>query len=328
VLADPLTAREMPSEAVSAPSSAPVLPSSGLSRREPEGRLGARPTALLASLAYTDQIDTRKPALTCPYGSGRVTLELFSGKTYPDRCRASRCHVCLPLNARRRTLAITLCRPRRMIRLSMVAESGDDTPHRTALTRVQRTRQALKRMGLEPGEWCFTIEENPQETGFHIHCLQTGGYIEQGALQEACARAGAGIPYINAIKRQGTWVNQYGLKGFGADGYGLKQFRPRGDPMRALQINGGRVEHHSRGFYDIDGVNVRVRLAERRAIAELNAGKPIAFINVAPEEASGIMEDLPLRRRLITDVLSRSAYPDRSSPLLCHAERLRKHVGA
>lgn len=204
-----------------------------------------------------------------------------------------------------------------MIRLSLVAGKGDDAPCKTALIRVKRTRQALKRMGIEPGEWCFTLEENPKETGFHIHCLQRGPYVPQAALQEACQRAGAGIPYINKIKREGKWVNQYGLKGFGADGYGLKSFRAHGDPMRALRINAGRVEHHSREFFNIDGHVLRVRLAERWAIAELNDGKPLAFIGVSADSAEKIAGDAQLRARLIADVNRRSSTPDRSSPLLC-----------
>ena len=267
----------------------------------------ARERLRQSSLASTDQTVTDERPLSCPNASDRVVVELHSGQVFPDRCRASRCRFCLPLNARRRSLAITLAGPTRMIRLSLLADSDDQSPCTTALIRVKRIRQALRRMGIAPGEWCFTIEKNPKETGFHAHCLQTGTYIPQNALQEACERARAGIPYINAIKRTGIWTSRYGLKGFGADGYGLKTFRPNGDSAEALRINNGRLEHHSRGFYQFEGEMLGVRDAERAAIATMNADKPIAFVAMRGEYVHSVLNNSATRHKLILDVKQRTA---------------------
>jgi hypothetical protein len=233
-------------------------------------------------------------------------MELYSGQTYPDRCRASRCAFCLPLNARRRCLAITMAQPTRMIRLSLVGDQGDSDPCKTALIRIKRTRQALRRMGINAGEWCYTIERNPKSTGYHAHCLQSGPYIVQDALQTACERGGAGIPYINAIKREGVWTSRYGLKGFGADGYGLKTFRPDSDPADALRINNGRMEHHTRGFYGFEGEILKVRDMERLAIGTLNADRPVAFIGMAAEQAESVIGDPGMRSHLIRDAHARN----------------------
>jgi hypothetical protein len=162
-------------------------------------------------------------------------------------------------------------------------------------------------MGIEPGEWCFTIEQNPKETGFHAHCLQTGTYIPQVRLQEACERAGAGIPYINGIKRTGVWTSRYGLKGFGADGYGLKTFRPSGDSTEALRINNGRVEHHTRAFYDVEGEVLKVRDMERLAITTLNADKPVAFLGMRGVDVQRVIGDSVVRHHLIVGINERSA---------------------
>ena len=259
------------------------------------------------SLDSTDQTVTAEPLAGCPRASGRVVVELHSGQVFPDRCRSNGCPFCLPLNARRRALAITLAAPARMIAITLAAESLDDSPCRTALVRIKRTKQALKRMGLEPGEWCFTIEKNPKGTGYHAHCLQTGGYIPQDLLQEACERGGAGIPYINAIKRKGVWTSRYGLKGFGADGYGLKRFRANGDSAEALRINNGRLEHHSRGFYNFEGEVLKVRDMERAAVSALNANKPVAFMAMRRESVERVMADGALRHRLIMDANRRLA---------------------
>lgn len=261
----------------------------------------------LTSLASTDQTEPTQRPPACPYGSGRLTLELHTGEVYPDRCRSSRCPYCLPLNARRRCLAITLARPTRMIRLSLVADEGADSPCTTALQRVKLIRRNLKRFGRHPGEWTFTIERNPEETGFHAHCLQRGTFIPQAELQEACLRSGAGLPHINAIEREGQWTSRYGLKGFGADGYGLKSFRPNADSREALRINNGRLEHHSRGFFAIDGEVLRVRDMEREAIAALNGQSRVAYVNVTQQSANLIMDNPPLRHALIRDVHRRQA---------------------
>lgn len=260
-----------------------------------------------ASLAYTDQIEPAERPLSCPYSTGRVVIELYSGQVYPDRCRSSTCAFCLPLNARRRCLAITYAGPQRMIRLSLLAGESDRSPCATALTRVGLIRRNLKRMSWEPGEWSFTIEPNPQGTGYHAHCLQRGKSIPQAELQEACVRAGAGIPYINAIKRQGIWTSRYGLKGFGADGYGLKAFRPNGDSREALRINNGRMEHHSRAFFAIDGETLGVRDMERAAIAVMNGNKRVAYLGAAPDQAEKIIGDVQMRHALIRDIHLREA---------------------
>lgn len=258
------------------------------------------------SLASTDQTSTQERPASCPRASDRVVVELHSGSVFPDRCRSNGCTYCLPLNARRRCLAITLAAPERMIRLSAVAEPDEPSVYKTARQRINRTREYLKRFGCDPGEWCYTIERNPESTGYHAHCLQTGGYIPQAELQEACLRANAGIPYINRIYRKGIWTSRYGLKGFGADGYGLKTFRPNGNSAEALRLNNGRLEHHSTGFYRVDGEILGVRQMERAAITTMNANNPVAFIGMRRKDVEAVMSDGPLVHRLIVDVNQRS----------------------
>lgn len=278
-----------------------------------------------SSLASTDQTVTAQRPSVCPRASDRVVVELYSGQVFPDRCRANTCAFCVPLNARRRCLAITMASPVRMIRLSWVAQSTDDSPCRTALIRIKRTRQALKRMGIDPGEWCFTLERNPNDTGYHAHCLQTGGFIPQDQLQIACERGGAGIPFINAIKRTGIWTSRYGLKGFGADGYGLKTFRPTGNPTEALRLNNGRLEHHTRGFYNFDGEILRVRDMERAAIAAMNADQPKAFIGMRGVDVQRVMSNRDVVHRLIVDVHQRSVAKLRAiryDPVRCAPRRV------
>jgi len=242
--------------------------------------------------------------LTCPNAPGRYVVELYTGEVSPAGCRKLNCLYCLPRLARRRTMAITAVRPARMIRLSLVADRRDEDVCTTALTRINRTRSELARRKIQPGEWTWTIERNPQGTGFHAHCLQTGGYIAQSILQSACESAGAGIPYINAISRPGLWSSQYGLKGFGADGYGLKTFRSTGSALQSLALNNGRLEHHSRKFFTIDGHLYGVRAAERAALALKNREEPRRYICTSEDEAMRLSQDLEARHRVLVNRFS------------------------
>jgi hypothetical protein len=162
-------------------------------------------------------------------------------------------------------------------------------------------------MEVDPGEWTYTIEKNPAGTGFHAHALQRGSYIQQDLLQEACERARAGIPYINAIKRTGHWTSRYGLKGFGADGYGLKTFRANGQPAEALRINNGRLEHHTRAFYQIDGDVMRVRDFERLALTAMNEDSRVALVGMSADSAPSVLANDRLRHRMIISLNQRSA---------------------
>lgn len=265
----------------------------------------AREALRLTSLDSTDQMVTAERPEKCPRARNRVVLELYSGQVFPDRCRSSQCGFCLPLNARKRTLAMTLAAPERLITITLVADQGDSNPCRTALIRIKRTRQALKRMGYDPGEWCYTLERNPKESGFHVHCLQAGNFLPQDVLADACDRGGAGFPDIRYIHRKGMWTSRYGLKGFGADGYGLKTFRATQDPTDALRINNGRMEHHTRGFYCFEGEVLKVRDMERAAVGQLNRNKPVAFVGMPASEVSSVLESLEVRSHLIRDANSR-----------------------
>lgn len=210
---------------------------------------------------------TVPPPLPCSDASEpRYVLNLITGEAWPARCQRNSCAHCLPINARRRALAMTFMEPQRMIRISLCAPSGDPDPLATARIRIKRVRQALLRQGVESGQWSWTLEVNPSGTGYHAHVLQHGSFIPQDALQTACLKAGAGFPYINAIRRSASRTARYGLKAFGAAGYGLKTYRAQETASDALAINHGRLEHHTPRFFNIDGEKCAVRDAEKAAI--------------------------------------------------------------
>lgn len=245
------------------------------------------------------------PPDMCGLADPLYIIDLVSQRAFPLRCKRNKCAWCLPINARRRALAMSRVGPRRMIRLSLVAERGDPDPLDTARTRIKRLRQALKRLAVPSGEWCWTLEVNPAGTGYHAHAVQHGPYIHQSALQEASLRAGSGIPYINEIKTKPAATARYGLKAFGATGYGLKTYRQHKDAPAALKLNHGRLEHHTPGFFVIDGEKVTPREAESIAVKELYGEGFISYIIVPRDLAAYYMHPTG-RRELPRPVLRKS----------------------
>lgn len=223
--------------------------------------------------------------LPCNDPNPRYIVNLRTMQVRQARCTRNTCVHCLPINARRRAMAMTYMQPERMIRISLAADRGAENPLQQARIRIKRVRQALSRMGVDSGEWSWTLEVNPAGTGYHAHALQRGSYIPQSALQEACKRAGAGIPYINAIRKTPSRTARYGLKGYGAAGYGLKTYRAQHDALSALDLNRGRLERHSPGFFALHGSPAPVRDVEAAALADLYPVVPGETVVCAWHEA-------------------------------------------
>lgn len=171
------------------------------------------------------------------------------------RCGANFCPYCAPVNASQIARAMALAEPQRMIRLSLVPSHFPDT---------QRAVKSLVRWGRRNyGEiqLAYHVEPNPKGTGNHIHAWQHGPEkIPQGELQEACERDGLGIPDIRRWENRGGGAG-YGLKGIG---YGMKHE----DLETFLSLNGGRLVHHTRGFFRdrADGEGLTLGEAKRRTM--------------------------------------------------------------
>lgn len=221
------------------------------------------------SLALTYQTVATTLGNPCGQRDPRFVIDTAAREVRPLRCRRNTCTHCLPINARRRALALTLVKPQRMLRFSHVAPAGARDPLEVARARMKRVREALKRMGVPSGQWSWTLEVNPAGTGYHAHAVQKGPSINQAILQEACRRGAMGYPWIRAIAGTPSRTARYGLKGFGASGYGLKSFRARENALESLALNHNRLEHHTPDYFEIDGKTMGVRDAESAAIEEL-----------------------------------------------------------
>lgn len=198
-----------------------------------------------------------------PCGGGQWLENVDTGEVQPARCKSNKCGYCLRLNALRRAAAIAYSRPQRAVLLTLVGESWDEVH-----ARMRLLFQALKRFGVDLGEWCWHVEPNPEGTGHHVHAWQHGAAkIPQDLLSEAALRAGmGGVTFINKVRSE-MGSGQYGLKGVIAAGYGLKGVEEQASVY--LSENGGRLSHSTRGFFrDTTGEPIPVRHAERRAFGE------------------------------------------------------------
>jgi hypothetical protein len=135
-----------------------------------------------------------------------------------------------------------------MFRFSLVPTSW--TLARLKMTQV---RERLADLGYR-NEWAYSLEPNPSgEDLAHAHGVQHGpDKLPQELLQEICQAQGLGIPWIARIKG-GDKVTSYGVKAAGAAFYGVKSAKEAQDHQedykRFLDLNGGRISHHTRGFY-------------------------------------------------------------------------------
>lgn len=233
----------------------------------------------------------------CPHRKGMVFLNLVTAEVRPARCGRLGCDYCAQRNAWRRAAAIAHARPARAIRISLVADEGDSDPWPTARYRINKVREYLKRWGLDPGEWVSHVELNPALTGYHAHVWQHGPRkLDKDALDQAAMRAGAGWCKVERV-RSVVGAAEYGLKGIGGMGYGLKGAET--DAAEYLRLNGGRLTHQSRGFFrSKTGTTLGVRAAEADALRALY-GQGEGRWTLATEQGAASYRSLP--RATMTD---------------------------
>jgi hypothetical protein len=154
--------------------------------------------------------------------------------------------------------------------VTLVADAGSVDPWQTARVRIKRMFEAYRELTGAVIEYSVVIERNPKGTGYHAHFLLKGDYVKQATMRIAAIRAGCGTrkPDLRKIKwGAGQAIAGYGLKGFSVAGYGLKGHSGV-TASDALAMNGGRLEHHSRGFISIEGKPVLLSVANKHAMRQ------------------------------------------------------------
>lgn len=218
-----------------------------------------------SSLVPSHQTVPQSERPECPNPKPDVRLvNRDTGQVRPVGCGRLSCWVCASYLAWRRGLAIAWARPERRFDLTLVGEDWT-----TVRGRMKRLRFDIADAGYEV-EWSWSVEPNPKGTGHHIHGHQKGGYIPQAELSKMAVRQGMGeVVYIKATERYGS-SKGYGMK---ALTYGIKGASREDSHGLHLDLNGGRLTHHSRGFY-----GAPVREAERMAVESRRGGEPSPWL--------------------------------------------------
>lgn len=170
-------------------------------------------------------------------------MDITSGEWFYARCGANTCGYCLPRNVADRALAIAYAAPERWLRFSLV---GDD--HQTRRGRMKQLVYSIREAGYAT-ELVWYAEPNPKGTGYHVHAHQHGDFLPQRELVELADSVGMGRNTdIRAWHSEGGTGHAYGMKQ--TAGYGMKDARSRDRAAaRYLEDNGGRLHHHTRGFF-------------------------------------------------------------------------------
>lgn len=201
-----------------------------------------------------------------------------TGAMVPARCGAHGCSHCAPINARITAAAVALASPERFFTLTKVGPTWRDTRRQ-----MHAFTQALRRRGIR-WQHVYSVETNPKGTGHHLHGYQHGQYVPQADLSTLAESAGMGFRVD--IRQAKFGDGSYPFKAAYGAIYGMKATKDpnqRADVLYGfLEANGGRLEHHTRGFFRDPKSGEPLTLVEARKRAGQVAGDegPWALVRI------------------------------------------------
>lgn len=182
-----------------------------------------------------------------------VVVDRLTGEFWPADCDSGRCQLCGVNRARVRARLVTeRCRTVEHPRFLTLTNAPDDWQQRRC--QVRDLARRLRSDGLET-QWIWVTERGHKTGMVHVHAIQWGDYIPQAQLQELWG--GRRVDIRSAQPRHGEYISKSAGK---VASYVSKGGRD--DLEAALDLNGGRLHHWSRGFW---GMPIR---EYRRSIAE------------------------------------------------------------
>jgi hypothetical protein len=160
----------------------------------------------------------------------------------PAGCGRTSCPTCGPIEAWQRARCIAAAVPQRFIVVTFPqAEWG--LPFQAVRRKVKRYRQTIQDL-YGSCEWAWTIERGAAGN-LHVNLLQKGPEkLPQRVLQERWG----GIVHVQRIRSRGG-ASSYAMKeAMRVSGYAVKEATGRLDEH--LELNGGRLAHWSRQYFD------------------------------------------------------------------------------
>lgn len=221
------------------------------------------------------------PGDSCPNSVGSW-LDRRTGQLVPNRCRRVSCDYCILKEIRARGYAIMRAKPERMILLTGVTGN-----YRTTQRQMNRLAEKLRAKGVRyQHDW--HVEANPAGTGWHVHAYQHGDdpspYLAGVAASVGLGWTGRVIDYTHHR---------------GPIDYGMKRAADPRTRHEYLDVNGGRLSHHTRGFYrdrQDNPIALSVALGRRRPKAtDTSRGTDLRAPCATPAPGPPVARSDPIR---------------------------------
>lgn len=200
----------------------------------------------------------------CPKRPMVVVCDQDSSLRYPASCDAYRCECCGPRKAMQ-AAALGAWAIRQADRGRFFTGTLAPEDWQARRQKMRDVRRYMARRGYPGLEWAWSTEKGSKTGMVHVHALVHGPFIPAPVWNEVWgARTN-----IKAIRTEGVarYVTKESLR---VAGYSVKGTRAGMESMQeALDLNGGRPLHWSRGF--LHGRTKRDAMTELRA--ELAGGE-------------------------------------------------------
>lgn len=202
---------------------------------------------------------------TCPAGRPRWPGQ-GTGRLRDDPCGRNFCPRCVSRVANETAWALDLATPDLFVTVTRLPADWQQ---------IRRLMNALANQVRRRGcdwLWAYHVEGNPASDGAHAHAWVRGDLPEGDALAVACAQAGVGRPHIEPVWSVGRAL-PYGMKNV-LRSFDLPAALALANQATFLRLNGGRLVHHSRGFFlDRDGAPAGLRSAKRAVTRPFGQGQ-------------------------------------------------------
>ena len=186
--------------------------------------------------------------------AGYVVVDRLTGEFWPADCDSGRCQVCGVNRARVRARLITArCRDVDHPRFVTFTNAPGDWQKRRG--QVRDLGRRIRESGRQ-NQWIWVTERGSKTGMIHVHAIQWGDYLPQAWLQDLWG--GRRVDVRSAQPLHGEYISKTAAR---VAGYVSKSGAE--DLDAALDLNGGRLHHWSRGFFGMPIREYRKSIAEQ-----------------------------------------------------------------
>lgn len=181
-------------------------------------------------------------------------VDRLTGEFWPADCDSGICARCGLNRARVRARLITE-RSRQCAHSRFLTLTNAPAGWQERRCQIRDLARRIRSDGLRC-EWVWTTERGGKTGMVHVHAIQWGDYLPQGQLQDLWG--GRRVDIRSAQPRHGEYISKAASAVANYVGKGAAA-----DLDAALDLNGGRLHHWSRGFFGMPIREYRKSVAEQ-----------------------------------------------------------------